>query len=428
MKYFVAGGGAREHAMVWALRRDHPDANIFCAPGNAGIAQIAECFPEVAHDDLEEVVNLISFIRPDVTIAGPEAGLVAGLGDRVRKLGLPFVGPPAKAARLEGSKAYAKWLMQQCRVPTASGQAYRHVRTALDAVEKLGGPQNIVLKADGLYGGKGVFLPESEEEARQTLHNILELGKFGKAGKRVVVEQRLEGQECSFILLTNGKNTLPLPTSQDYKRRFNDDDGPNTGGMGAVSPNPSPFASIFSGLEGLVKLNIVWPILDALKQQGIQYNGFLYVGLMLTDDGLKVLEFNVRLGDPEASVILPLISSNFAELMQATANGELSGMNMRSSDQKAVTVVLVSGGYPGKYEKGFPISGVVAAEACEDVLVFHAGTKFNAEGQVVTAGGRVLDVVGLGSSYAEARSRAYQAADLIDFQGKAYRTDIAAGM
>lgn len=422
-RYLVTGGGAREHALVWALRQADSKAEICCLPGNAGIAQIAECLP-VAADDVRGIMEQVMRIRPDVTIAGPEAGLVLGLGDQVRAAGFGFVGPSKKAAQLEGKKAWANWLMNQARVPKPHTVVFQDpVRAIAYALKQ--GPLNIVLKADGLCGGKGVILPENEEEAKDAVERMLSGQLFGKAGERILVQERLSGREASVIAVTDGTKIVLLPSAQDYKRRFDSDEGPNTGGMGARTPNPW----LTSSMGEEVVERIIKPILKGLKKRlHIVYNGFLYAGLMITEEGPKVLEFNVRLGDPEASVMLPLWTGNasFAQLMQATAHGDLMSIQAYPQQGCAVCGVLISAGYPGSYNTGYVIAGLDEAARMESVLVFHAGTKQGKDEQILTAGGRVLEVVGVGPINDLAHDRMYAAANCIQFQGRAMRSDIAA--
>jgi phosphoribosylamine---glycine ligase len=420
MKVVLTGGGAREHAIGWRLRQDDPNIELHAFPGNAGLAQIGNCRADVAHDDVDAVMEQIHRIQPGLVIAGPEAGLAAGLGNEVRKAGIPFVGPSKDGAMLEASKVHACDIMREAGIPQPMGSMFRTSTQAFNFADALV-PKQIVIKAEGLCGGKGVILPNSMEEAGEAIQGMLSGQLFGDAGKRILIQERLEGREVSFMLVTDGMNLVSLPTSMDYKRRHENDEGPNTGGMGAVSPN----LWLTATLEEQIITEIVRPLLGQLRKQGVYYHGFLYVGIMLTEDGPKVLEFNVRLGDPEASVILPLLGGNFLDLMLATARGELAGVNIKPSNLSGTCVVSVAGGYPGKYDKGFPIYGLDDAGAEKEVLVFHAGTAFNPRlNEIVTSGGRILNTVALDLNPVAATVKAHAAEAMIRFRDKAKRTDI----
>jgi phosphoribosylamine--glycine ligase len=421
--FFVTGGGAREDVLITMLRKQNPYADIYAAPGNAGIAAKAECFP-VDHKDVDGITDLARRLNPGLTIIGPEAALAGGIADRFQDLGLPILAPSKGAARLETSKAYARWFMKRngIKIPGFADFAQGQVDRALAHVSKHG-YQNLVIKADGLWEGKGVILPDSQEEAHETVRDMLDRGKYGDAGKRILIEQRLYGRECSAIGISDGRRILPFKLATDHKRRFDGNKGPNTGGMGCYCPVPWVSETI---LESIVA-DVLKPTVTGMQHEGCPYLGFLYAGLMVTDDGVFVIEYNARQGDPEASVVWPLLEANIGDLMLAAVNRELNGFRLAWSDKVAVCVVLVSDGYPGKYEKEFPISGLDEAARVSGALVFHAGTA-SSNGEIVTNGGRVLDVVGIADTYEEARQKAYQAAGLIDFTGKSLRSDIAAGI
>jgi len=416
MKVLIIGSGGREHALVWAVSRyGH---RVYCAPGNAGIARIADCV------DIEplDISGLIHFARKqkiDLTIAGPEAPLVAGLADEFEKQGLVVFGPKAGAAQLEGDKIFAKNLMQRYRIPTARFQAFDNFEQAERYLQFADLP--VVVKASGLAAGKGVTVAHSYEQARQVLIEYLQEGKLGEAGRRVVIEEYLNGEEVSIIGLCDGKRVRFMVPSQDHKRLLDNDEGPNTGGMGAYAPVPAITAEIFQQINN----NIFEPLLKGFQQDGIDYRGAIYAGLMLTPEGPKVLEFNCRLGDPEAQVILPLFKEDLAEVCQQCAAGALPETPARYPEPElwGLCVVLASRGYPGSYEKGLPISGQV--EDGENTLIFHAGTRLE-NGRLVTSGGRVIGVTGLGKTLAEARQRAYYGVGLIHFAGMHYRHDIGA--
>jgi phosphoribosylamine---glycine ligase len=416
LKALVVGGGGREHAIVRALRRSPQVQDVLCAPGNAGIAADAECLPEVAADDAAAIVAAAKANAVNLAAIGPEMGLVAGAVDALEEAGIAAFGPTEAAAELEGSKAFAKELMAEAGVPTAS-----HVllRSREEAIEQLGRASfPTVLKADGLAAGKGVIICPTEAEAREALDVFFTERRFGAT--TVVLEDFLAGEELSLLALCDGENVVPLAPAQDYKRIFDGDEGPNTGGMGSYSPVPG-FGD--AEVEEIVEL-VHRPVVAAMAARGVPFRGVLYAGLMIGADGPKVLEFNARFGDPETQAVLPRLRSDLAELFLASREtGGLAGKSAEFGEDWAVTVVLASAGYPESSSKGDVIRGL--DEAAEIAEVTHAGTAMR-DREIVTAGGRVLNVTGLGSTPAEARDRAYDAAGRISFDGMQIRTDIAA--
>jgi phosphoribosylamine--glycine ligase len=417
MRILVVGGGGREHALLWKLAQSPRTAALFCAPGNAGTADLAEPVP-VRASDVDGLVAAAERLRIDLVVVGPEAPLALGLADRLAERGLRVCGPTAAAARIETSKSWAKALMADAGVPTARSVVVRDLIAGFGAVGGFDLP--VVVKADGLADGKGVVVTQTREEAHAILTAFLEDDALGPAGRTVVVEEYLEGLEVSVFGLTDGETVVTLPPACDYKRVADGDRGPNTGGMGAYAPTPR----VDDALLDQVRRTFLEPTVRALAERGTPMRGILYAGLILTADGPKVLEFNARLGDPETQVVLPILDGDLAELLAAMADGTLADVPPPlPPNRAAVGVVLASGGYPGPYSTGVPIAGLEDVPA--DVILFHAGTRRADDGQVVTAGGRVLTVVGTGPDLAAARERAYAGVEAISLPGRHYRSDIA---
>ncbi len=416
MKILVVGSGGREHALVWKLQQSPRVSAIFCAPGNAGIGQLATNLP-IKITEQEKLVQFARDERIDLTVVGPDDALAAGIVDLFQKNGLRIFGPTQSAARLESSKVFAKEFMQRHGIPTAASGSFTDSSDAQKFCQKAKYP--LVVKADGLALGKGVIIACNAWEAALAIHEIMDMRKFGDAGSSVVIEEFLEGEECSIHALVDGKNYLLFPGAQDHKRALDGDQGLNTGGMGTFSP---PAKLLTPALEERVRREVLDPFIAGLQRDGLDYRGMLFPGVMVTDDGPKVLEFNCRFGDPETQVLLTRMESDLVELLEATIDGRLAGVEAKWKPESAVCVILASGGYPGAYATGKPIGGLDST--AKDVTVFHAGTRLS-DGQVVTAGGRVLGVTALASDLVTARQRAYEAVDAIDFEGRQFRRDIA---
>jgi phosphoribosylamine---glycine ligase len=416
VRILVVGGGGREHALVWRLAQGANVERIWCAPGNAGIAALAECVP-IAVDDLDALERFAVEQRIDLTVVGPELPLTLGIVDRFGDAGLRAFGPNAPAARLEGSKVFMKDLVARLGLPTAAFGAFTSADEASAYVRRIGAP--LVVKADGLAAGKGVFVCATEREALDAIDQVMRDRVFGAAGGQVVVEEFLEGEELSFMALTDGTTVLPLAPSQDHKRIGDGDTGPNTGGMGAYSPAPISTPE----LEAHVMRDVIEPVVRGLAREGIRYTGVLYAGLMVRDGRAKVLEFNVRFGDPEAQVLLARLRSDLADVMVRTCDGRLAGTTLDWDPRAAVCVVLAAEGYPGTPVKGVPIDGLETLRDWRDGVVFHAGTT-RADGRVVVDGGRVLGVTALGDTIRAAVDEAYRGVARIGWPGMQHRRDI----
>ncbi len=420
-RILVAGGGGREHAIVWKLAQSPGVREVICAPGNPGIESIAECVP-VPVSDLDGLVRLAVERAVDLVVVGPEDPLAAGLADRLDVAGIPVFGHTAAAARIESSKAWSKEVMAAAGIPTARSMATEDLESAKRAIVEIGGEGPVVIKADGLAAGKGVVVAGSRPEAEAALGAFFDSGSFGAAGNTVVIEEYLTGPEVSILLLTDGETVRMLAPSCDHKRAFDGDQGPNTGGMGVYTPT----ARVDAAMMARIETEIVMPAVREMARRGSPLRGVLYPGLMLTADGPKVIEFNCRFGDPETQVVLPTTVGDLGAWAMAVATGTLDQTPGPTSSGAAVGIALASGGYPGSYRTGFPIHGLDAVASDPNVIVFHAGTRRADSGEIVTAGGRVLTVVGLGPDLASAHAKAYEAADRITFEGRMMRRDIAA--
>lgn len=416
MKILIIGSGGREHTIAWKLAQSPSVSQILCAPGNAGIAAHARCVP-IDVEDVPAMVALTEEHRPDLVVVGPERPLILGLVDELRRRGYAVFGPTAAGARLEGSKAFTNEILQRYGISRKSFAVFSDPGQARDHIARVGAP--VVVKADGDAFGKGVKVAGSVQEAQDFVDLCMVQREFGKSGDRVVVEECLVGQECSIIGFTDGKTLVPMVPSQDHKRIGEGDTGDNTGGMGCYSPVPAVTDEVFAACVD----RFLQPTVEAMAADGSPYSGALYGGFILTPDGPEILEYNARFGDPETQVILPRLKSDLAEVLLATAQGRLDEVTVEWSDEACVCVVVASGGYPGKYEKGRPISGIDRAEEDGNAMVFHAGTALK-DGQIVTAGGRVLGVTALGADLREALDRCYAAIDKIHFDGMYYRRDI----
>ena len=428
MKILVVGSGGREHAISWRLAQDPEGHSLFCAPGNAGTAAVATNLPLKA-DDTAGIVAWAKAEQPDLVVVGPEAPLVAGLVDALTAAGIAAFGPVAAGARIEGSKRFAKEVMDAAGVPTGKAETFTDAAKAKAALPSFGLP--VVIKADGLAAGKGVVVAETLAQAEQAIDDMLVGNRFGAAGAEVLVEEFLHGEECSILAVVDGERAVLLPSSQDHKRVFDGDKGPNTGGMGAYSPAPV----VTDAMLPEIRDRIILPVLRELKRRGIVYRGVLYAGLMVNNANsnprgplaksgseVNVVEFNARFGDPETEAVLPRLGCSFAQLLLNAASGSLSEADLVVKDDVAATVIVASGGYPGDYEKGKEISGLAAAEP--GAIVFHCGTK-EADGKILTSGGRVLSVTGLGATLREAVDRAYARIAGISFDKMFFRRDIA---
>ena len=430
MKILVVGSGGREHAITWRLAQDAEKHDLYCAPGNAGTTGIATNVA-IGAEDVEGVATWARENNPDLVVVGPEAPLVKGLVDQLLSLGIPTFGPIAAGARMEGSKRFAKEIMDAAGVPTGKAETFTDAAAAKAALPGYGLP--VVIKADGLAAGKGVIVAETAEQAEAAIDDMLVANKFGAAGAEVLIEEFLHGEECSILAMVDGENAVLLPSSQDHKRVFDGDKGPNTGGMGAYSPAPV----VTTDKLPMIKEKIILPVVRELKKRGITYRGILYAGLMVNDANanphgplaksgstVNVVEFNARFGDPETEAVLPRLGGSFATALLHAATGCLKDEDIVVKSDVAATVIVASAGYPGSYEKGKVISGVGEGVGGGDALVFHCGTK-EADGKVVTSGGRVLSVTGVGATLREAVDRAYARIGALSFDGMFFRKDIA---
>lgn len=419
MKVLIIGGGGREHALAWKAAQSPKVSKVFVAPGNAGTA--LESNLENVNISVEDITGLVNFAKEngiDVAIVGPEVPLVLGVVDAFTEAGLKCFGPTAAAAQLEGSKAFSKDFLANHNIPTAAYSVFTEIEPAVAYIEEMGAP--IVIKADGLAAGKGVILADTNEEAIEAVKDMLAGNKFGDAGARVVIEEFLVGEEASFIVMADGKNILPMATSQDHKARNNGDTGPNTGGMGAYTPAPV----VTPEIHDRIMKEVIVPTIEGMAKDGLPYTGFLYAGVMIDDSGApKVLEFNCRFGDPETQPIMMRLQSDLVDLCLAAIDGKLDTVDAKWDSRAALGVVMAAGGYPDDYRKADVISGLENADA-EDLKVFHAGTSLNENGDVITSGGRVLCVTALGENVTQAQKRAYEGVNAISWDEVYFRTDI----
>jgi len=416
MKVLVVGSGGREHALVWKIAQSPKADKIYCAPGNAGTAGLAENV-QISAEDIQALLCFAKDEKIDLTVVGPEAPLVRGIVNDFEKEGLRIFGPTREAAQIEGSKVFAKEIMTKYDIPTAQAAIFDSFKKAADYIREIGAP--LVVKAEGLAAGKGVIICQTVKEAAAAVELIMEKKEFGEAGKRVVIEEYLEGEEASILAFTDGKSMVPLASAQDHKRIFDGDQGPNTGGMGAYSPAPV----VTDRLMEEIDVNVLKPFVDGMRQEGTPYKGVIYAGIMVTKKGPKVLEFNCRFGDPETQPILIRMKSDIIPILEAVIDEKLDDRFIEWDERAAVCVVLAAGGYPGNYEKGFVINGLDKIDQLEDVVVFYAGTNLK-NGAIVTSGGRVLGVTALGDNVKFAIEKTYRAVDLIHFKGMHYRRDI----
>ncbi|NLP46739.1 MAG: phosphoribosylamine--glycine ligase [Epulopiscium sp.] len=416
MKVLVVGGGGREHALVWKIVQSNKVTKIYCAPGNGGIEDIAECV-DIKPTDIEDLVAFAKEKEIDLTVVGMDDPLVMGIVDEFQKEGLRIFGPSKRAAEIEGSKVFAKELMKKYNIPTAAYEVFTDPEEAIHYVKKQ--PLPIVIKADGLALGKGVLICQTHEEAVQGIYDMMIHQKFKEAGKRIVVEEYMEGPEVSVLTFCDGKTVIPMVSVQDHKRALDGDQGPNTGGMGTFSPSPHYTKEI----EDYCMEYIFQPTLDAMSKEGRPFTGILFFGLMLTKQGIKVLEYNARFGDPETQVVLPRLENDIINIFEACLDQRLDELRIKWSDQAAVCIVMASGGYPVKYQTGYPIEGLDALKEDSNWMVFHAGTKKEKQ-KVLTDGGRVLGVTGLGNNLQQAIKKAYEGVSQIQFKNQQYRKDI----
>ena len=437
MKILVVGSGGREHALCWKIAQSKKVTNLYCAPGNAGISEIAECV-NIKADDIVSLLDFVKINNIDITVVGPEAALVNGIVDVFKKEDLKVFGPDKASAMLEGSKIFAKNTMLRFGLPTAGFKVFDNPEEARLYVKKT--PRPLVIKADGLCAGKGVIVACTEEEALSAIDSLMPNKEFGLAGERIIIEDCLVGEEASIILVSDGKDFILFPSSQDHKRALDNDQGPNTGGMGAYSPAPV----IDEILEAKISVKIIKPLIDGLNKEQTPYKGVLYIGLMIVENEPHVLEFNVRFGDPETQAILPRLKSDLVDIIEASLNGNINKIRAQFDRRACVCVVCASGGYPGNYKKNLPINGLDNALKIDDVIVFHAGTKpthyatrntplaeftlseaeWAKERQYETNGGRVLGVTAIADNIKDAIGKAYEAVSMINFDGMQYRKDI----
>ena len=416
MKVLVIGSGGREHSLVWKIAQSSRVTDLYCAPGNAGIAEVATCI-DCAVDDIAGIRDFCRNEKIDMVVVGPEYPLTLGLGDKLREDNIPVIGPNKDGAELEASKIFAKKLMDDCNVPTAAYKIFDDASPALDYCKSISYPT--VIKADGLAAGKGVIIAKNVQEAEEVIKAIMLDKVFKEAGNQILIEEFLPGEEASILAFVDGTDYIPMVSSQDHKRALDGDHGLNTGGMGAYSPAPVVTKELFETIDR----EVLKPIVQGIYNKGIYFQGILYAGLMITETGLNVLEFNVRFGDPETQVVLTRLKTDLIDIFEAQTNHTLNSLDIEWDERPSLCVVMASGGYPGAYQKGKEITGLNEAAEIDDVTVFHAGTKLD-NGNVLTSGGRVLGVTGLGETIAQAQEKAYEAVKKIHFKDVHYRTDI----
>ena len=418
MKVLVIGSGGREHTLVWKITQSPKVSQVYCAPGNAGISRLAQCV-NIDADSIEKLIDFAQKEKIDLTVVGPELPLSRGIVNEFNKQGLRIFGPSKEAAEIESSKVFSKYLLKKYNIPTANYEIFQNSEKALAYIQQQTFP--LVIKADGLAAGKGVFIVKNLVEARDALNALMEEKKFGEAGRQVIIEEFLEGEEVSILAFCDGKTVIPMVSSQDHKKIFDNDQGPNTGGMGAYSP--VPFYS--DEFKKRVLEEILKPTVKGLQREGKEYKGVLYAGLILTKEGPKVLEFNARFGDPETQVVLPRLKTDLIDILNAVIEDTLHKIHIQWEDNAAVCVVVASGGYPGEYQKGKVINGLERLEKMKNIIAFHAGTKFQ-DNQVITSGGRVLGITAWDETISKAKEKAYKVVKEIYFEDMYYRKDIAA--
>ena len=417
MKVLVIGNGGREHALVWKISQSPKVSQIYCAPGNAGISQLAQCI-DIDADNIEKLTDFAQKEKINLTVVGPELPLSKGIVNEFNKQGLRIFGPSKEATEIESSKVFSKYLMKKYNIPTANYEVFQNSEKALDYIKQQTFP--LVIKADGLAAGKGVFIVKNLDQAEDALNTLMKKKTFGEAGRQIVIEEFLEGEEVSILAFCDGKTVVPMVSSQDHKKIFDNDQGPNTGGMGAYSPVPFyPNEFKKTVLEEILK-----PTVKGLQSERREYKGVLYAGLVLTKEGPKVLEFNARFGDPETQVVLPRLKTDLVDILNAVIEETLHKINIEWEDNAAVCVVVASGGYPGKYQKGKVIMGLERLEKMKDIIAFHAGTKFQ-EGRIVTSGGRVLGISAWDDTISKTKEKVYEGVEEIYFEDMYYRKDIA---
>jgi phosphoribosylamine---glycine ligase len=417
MNVLVVGSGGREHALAWKIKQSPLVKKVYCAPGNGGIAEIAECVA-IDADDISGLVDFAKAKKIDLTVVGPEIPLVMGIVDIFQRNKLKIFGPSKDAARLEGSKVFSKTVMAKYGIPTAPFKVFENSTEAKKYVMDIDPP--VIIKADGLAAGKGVIIAKSTSEAIAAITDILDKRVFGDAGNSIIIEDFIDGQELSVLAFTDGKTIIPLASSQDHKRAYDNDEGPNTGGMGAYSPCPLvSHVDLKSIVDGAIR-----PLVEGLASEGIVYKGLLYAGIMISKNGPVVLEYNVRFGDPETQAVLPRLKEDIVVLFDEVARGELTDRDLKWDHRACITVVVASGGYPGKYEKQIPIEGLDSVPASDDTVIFHAGTVRDESGVLKTSGGRILSVSALGATLQEARASAYDALSKLTISDSFYRSDI----